>query len=82
MLTAPLIRANVYAKVEAEERADYLRGEIQETGDDGRPYMAIRTTRDEGDDLVVHPGVAYGSGNADTGRKPAPLHAAAMAGRR
>ena len=58
MLTAPLVRANVYAKVEAEERADYLNGEVQETGDDGRPYMAIRTTRDEGDDLVVHPGVA------------------------
>jgi hypothetical protein len=60
MLTAPLIRANVYAKVEAEERADYLNGETQETGDDGKPYMAIRTTRDDGDDLVVHPGVARG----------------------
>ncbi len=57
-LTAPLIRANVYAKVEAEERADYLRGETQATGDDGRPYMAIRTTRDDGDDLLVNPGVA------------------------
>ena len=58
MLTAPLIRANVYAKVEAEERADYLNGETQETGDDGKPYMAVRTTRDEGSDLLANPGVA------------------------
>lgn len=58
MLTAPLIRANVYAKVEAEERADYLGREIQATGDDGKPYMAVRTTRDDGDDLMVNPGLA------------------------
>lgn len=54
MLTAPLIRAGVYAKVEAEERADYLGREIQETGDDGKPYMAVRTTRNDGDDLMVN----------------------------
>ena len=58
MLTAPLLRAGVRAKVEAEERADYLNGEIQATGDDGRPYMAVRTTRSDGDDLMVNPGVA------------------------
>jgi hypothetical protein len=54
MLTAPLVRANVYAKVEAEERADYLNGETQETGDNGKPYMAVRVTRDDGDDLMVN----------------------------
>lgn len=58
MLTAPLLRANVYAKVEAEERADYLNGEVQATGDNGRPYMAVRTTRDDGDDLLVNAPVA------------------------
>lgn len=58
MLTAPLLRASVRAKVEAEERADYLRGEVQATGDDGRPYMAVRTTRDNGDDLLVNAGCA------------------------
>lgn len=58
MLTAPLVRANVYAKVEAEERQDYLNGEIQAAGDDGKPYMAVRTTRDDGDDLMVNAGVA------------------------
>jgi hypothetical protein len=58
MLTAPLIRAGTSVKVEAEERADFLGGETQATGDDGKPYMAVRTTRDDGDDLLVNPGVA------------------------
>jgi hypothetical protein len=57
-LSAPLVRAGVKAKVEAEERQDYLRQETQTTGDDGKVYMAIRTTRDEGTDLNVNPGVA------------------------
>ena len=60
MLTAPLVRAGISAKVEAEERADYLNGEIQETGDDGKPYMAVRTTRNDGDDLMVNAGLARG----------------------
>ena len=58
MLTAPLVRAGTRVKVEAEERADYLNGEIQATGDDGKPYMAVRTTRDDGDDLAVNAGLA------------------------
>ena len=58
MLTAPLVRAGLRCKVEAEERADYLGGEIQAAGDDGKPYMAVRTTRDDGDDLAVNAGVA------------------------
>lgn len=58
MLSAPLVRANVYCKVEAVERADYLGREIQAMGDDGKPYMAVRTTRDDGDDLLVNAGVA------------------------
>src|SRR5438045_8642959 len=58
MLTAPLVRAGVSCKVEAEERADYLGTEIQATGDDGKPYMAVRTTRDDGDDLAVNAGRA------------------------
>jgi hypothetical protein len=58
MLTAPLIREGSRCKVTAEERADYLNGEIQRTGDDGKPYMAVRTTRDDGDDLAVNAGLA------------------------
>lgn len=60
MLTAPLVRAGLSCKVEAEERADYLNGETQATGDDGRPYMAVRVTRDDGDDLAVNAGLARG----------------------
>jgi hypothetical protein len=58
MLTAPLVRAGVRCKVQAEERADYLGTEIQRHGDDGKPYMAVRTTRDDGDDLAVNAGLA------------------------
>jgi len=65
MLTAPLVRADRRApglrtrcQVTAEERADYLNGEIQDHGDDGKPYMAVRTTWDDHDDLAVNAGLA------------------------
>lgn len=58
MLTAPLVRAGVRCKVEAQERGDYLGGEIQATGDDGKPYMAVRTTRADGEDVAVNAGLA------------------------
>src|ERR1039458_1204129 len=58
MLTAPLVRAGTSCKVEAEVRADYLGDEIQATGDDGKPYMAVRTTRDDGEDVAVNAGLA------------------------
>jgi hypothetical protein len=60
MLSAPLVRAGTGCKVEAEERQDYLGGEVQATGDDGRPYMAVRTTRSDGEDLAVNAGLARG----------------------
>ncbi len=40
-------------KVEAIERADYVGAETVTTDDHGTPIMAIKTTRDEGEDLVV-----------------------------
>lgn len=58
MLTAPLVLAGTPCKVEATEREDYLNGEIQRTGDDGTPYMNVRTTRDDGEDLAVNAGLA------------------------
>jgi hypothetical protein len=57
-LTAPLVRAGTSCKVTAEVRGDYLGGEVQATGDDGRPYMAVRVTRDDGEDLAVNAGLA------------------------
>jgi len=70
MLTAPLIRAGVACKVVAEERADYLNGEVQNHGDDGKPYMAVRTVRDDGEDLAVNAGLARMGGGV-----PAPMAA-------
>lgn len=57
-LCAPLVQAGVTCKVTAEPREDYLGAEIQATGNDGVPYMAVRTTRDDGCDLVVNAGLA------------------------
>jgi hypothetical protein len=58
MLTAPLVRAGVRCAVVAEERQDYLGGEVQATGDNGKPYMAVRVVRDDGEDLAVNAGLA------------------------
>lgn len=57
-LSAPLIRAGTSCKVTAEERQDYLGDDLQATGDDGKAYMAVRTTRDDGEDLLVNAGLA------------------------
>ena len=58
-LTAPLVRVGTDCKVTAVERGDYLAGETQRTGDDGKPYMAVRTDYADGsNDLAVFPGVA------------------------
>jgi len=54
-LSAPLMAAGTSCKVTAVERQDYLNGEIQATGDDGRPYMAVRTDYADGrNDIRVH----------------------------
>jgi hypothetical protein len=58
-LTAPLVRAGTDCRVRAVERGDYLAGETQRTGDDGKPYMAVETIHADGsNDLAVFPGVA------------------------
>lgn len=57
-LTAPLIRAGVHCTVTAEERQDYLNGDRQAMGDDRKAYMAVRTTYDDHDDLLVNAGLA------------------------
>jgi hypothetical protein len=53
MLTAPMIRAGTACKVWAQEREDWQGREITQDGDDGRPYMAVVTTRDNGQDVAV-----------------------------
>jgi hypothetical protein len=61
MLTAPLVHAGDRVKVEAFEREAYLGKEVQRTGDDGKPYMSVKTTRNDGEDLAVNAGLARGS---------------------
>ena len=54
-LNAPLVRVGTDCKVEAVERDDYLGDEIQRHGDDGKAYMAIKTTHADGsNDLAVN----------------------------
>jgi len=59
-LNAPLVRVGTDCKVEAVEREDYLGDEIQAKGDDGKAYMAIKTTHADGsNDLAVNAGLAH-----------------------
>jgi hypothetical protein len=61
-LTAPLVRAGTGCKVEAVERQDYLAGEVQRTGDDGKPYAGVRTERPDGsNDLAAFAPLARAS---------------------
>lgn len=53
MLTAPLVRAGTDCQVIALERQDYLGSEIQQTGDDGRPYSGVHTVRADGSNDVA-----------------------------
>lgn len=48
MLTAPMVRAGSDCKVVVTERGDYLGKEVQETGDDGKPYMNVTTEHADG----------------------------------
>ena len=52
-LTAPMVPAGTRAKVEAIERGDYLNGDHVTRDGDGRPVMAVETTRDDGNDVAV-----------------------------
>jgi hypothetical protein len=58
-LSAPLVRAGSGCRVTAAVREDYLNGEIQATGDDGRPYMAVYVQHEDGrTDAIANAGAA------------------------
>jgi hypothetical protein len=64
-LNAPLVRAGTDCKVEAIERGDYLNGETQAMGDDGKAYMAVTTVHSDGHtDLAVNAGLAQSRGES------------------
>jgi hypothetical protein len=52
-LTAPMVPAGTRCKVEAIDREDYVGRELVQVDGDGRPVMAVRTTRDDGMDCAV-----------------------------
>jgi hypothetical protein len=52
-LTAPMVPAGTRCKVEALEREDYVGRERVTTDGEGRPVMAVETTRDDGTDRAV-----------------------------
>lgn len=59
-LNAPLVRKGMNVKVEANLREDYLNGDIQQQGDDGKVYMNVETTREDGStDVTVFAGLAH-----------------------
>lgn len=52
-ISAPMVPSGTACKVEAIEREDYVRKETVQYNDEGRPIMAVVTTRDEGQDCAV-----------------------------
>ncbi|HEU4543056.1 MAG TPA: hypothetical protein VFR23_18135 [Jiangellaceae bacterium] len=64
-LSAPFIVAGTKAKVEASERDDYVGSEQVQTDGEGRPVMAIVTTRDDGQDCAVLAPAATASARED-----------------
>jgi hypothetical protein len=53
-LNAPMVPAGTRAKVEAVERDDYIGREMVQLDGDGRPIMAVVTTRADGQDCAVY----------------------------
>lgn len=60
-MLAPLVPEGLSCKTEAEEREDYIGAEKVQLDANGRPIMAMVTTRDDGDDRIVFPGTATAS---------------------
>lgn len=52
-LLAPLVPEGTRGKVEAIERGDYVRDEVVQRDAEGRPWMAVEVTRDDGTDRAV-----------------------------
>jgi hypothetical protein len=53
-------------KVEAVEREDYINGEDIVLDSDGRPIMAVETTRETGNDVAVFAPCVNSDGKANS----------------
>jgi len=60
-LTIALVPAGQRCKVEAVEREDYIGRESVQSNGEGRPVMAVVTTRDDGQDCTVFAPIAQGT---------------------
>lgn len=65
-LTAPMVQEGARVKVSVEYREDYVGREDVQLDGKNRPVMAVRTTKDDGEDLAVYPPTAHSSGKALT----------------
>jgi len=52
-LTAPMVEAGIRCEVAPVEREDYVGTENVQTDAEGRPWMAVVTKRDDGEDRAV-----------------------------
>jgi len=57
----PLVPKGTDCKVEAVERGDYVGQESVQIDVNGRPMMAVVTTRDDGQDCTVYAPTARGT---------------------
>jgi hypothetical protein len=53
-----MVPAGIKAEVKAIERLDYVGTELVQRNTEGRPIMAVVTTRDDGQDCAVYPATA------------------------
>lgn len=60
-LLTPLVPAGQKCKVEAVEREDYIGDELVQVDGNGRPVMAVVTTREDGQDCRVFAPTAQGT---------------------
>lgn len=57
-LMIPLLREGVRADLRPVEREDYVGKDLVQVDGNGRPVMAVRTIRDDGEDCTVFPATA------------------------
>lgn len=57
-----MVVAGTKCKIEAVERQDYIGREDVRLNADGRPIMAVVTTRDHGNDVAVYAPTAHSTG--------------------
>lgn len=63
-MVVPLLLEGTKAKIEVVEREDFIGSDQVATDENGRPVMAVVTTREDGQDCTVYAPTASGIGGA------------------